>query len=56
MEIPIFEGGNLEVWIFRYGKYFSVYRFLEAEKLDVAAISFKEEALAWFQWGDRRRR
>ena len=47
MEIPIFEGGNLEVWIFRYGKFFSVYRLFEVERLDVAAINFKEEALAW---------
>ena len=46
VEIPIFERGNLEIWIFRYGKIFSVYRLFEAKRLDIAAISFKEEDLA----------
>ena len=55
-EMPIFEGGNFEVWIFRARKFFSVHRLFEAERLDVAAISFEGEAISWFQWDDRRRK
>ena len=49
MEMPTFEGGNLKGWIFRAEKFFSVHRLPEAERLDVAAINFEGEALAWFQ-------
>ena len=56
MEIPIFEEGNLEVWIFRHGKLFFVHRLFDAERLDVVAIDFEGEAFAWFQWDDCRRK
>ena len=35
--------------------FFSVHRLTEMEKLDMATLSFDSEALAWFQWEDRRR-
>ena len=47
---------NPEGWVFRAKKFFAMHRFTEAEKLDVAALSFEGEALAWFQWEDRHRR
>ena len=55
VEMPVFEGGNPEGWIFRAWKFFYVHRLTEAEKVDVAALSFDGEALAWFQWEDHRR-
>ena len=37
-------------------KFFSVHRLSKAKRHDVAAINFQGEALAWFQWDDRRRK
>ena len=51
----MFEGGNLEGWVFRVEKLFSIHRLTKMEKLDMATLSFDGEALAWFQWEDQRR-
>ena len=49
VEMPVFEGGNPEGWVFMVEKFFSIHRLTEMEKLDVATLSFDSEALAWFQ-------
>ncbi|EXB66634.1 hypothetical protein L484_024931 [Morus notabilis] len=54
LEMPLFEGDNPEGWLFRVERYFSVNRLTEEDKLSAAAICFKGDALAWFQWEDGR--
>ena len=41
---------------FQGRNFFSIQQFFEAEKINMAALSFDGQALAWFQWEDRRRR
>ena len=53
--MPVFEGGNPKGWVFRAEKFSSIHRLTEMESLDVATLSFDDEALAWFQWVDQRR-
>lgn len=52
--MPIFAGENPEGWIFRAKRYFVINRLTGAEKLEAAVISLDGDALAWFQWEDRR--
>ncbi|XP_024017591.1 uncharacterized protein LOC112090471 [Morus notabilis] len=54
VEMPVFDGENPDGWIFRAERYFSLNRLTDREKLDVAVVSLEGEALAWFQWEDRR--
>ena len=56
VEMPGFDGGNPEGWVFRAERFFFVHRLTDAEKLDVDAISFEGEALAWYQWEDESRK
>ena len=54
--MSVFEGGNPEGWVFRAKRFFSMHHLTKAEKIDVAALSFDSEALAWFQWENGRQR
>ena len=53
--MPVFEGWNLEGWIFQVELYFHDNHLTEIEKLAAATINLEGEALAWFQWEDGRR-
>lgn len=55
LEMPIFEGWNLEGRIFWVERYFTFHQLGDAEKLEAAAVSMEGEALNWFQWADGRR-
>ena len=54
--MSVFEGGNLEGWVVRAEILFSMHRLSKMEKLDVATLSFNDEAWAWFQWENKRRK
>ena len=54
IEMLVFEGGNPEGWVFHSENFFSMHQHSEMEKLDVATLSFDGEALAYFQWEDKR--
>ena len=54
VEVPVFEGGIPEGWIFRVEKFFSIHRLTNIEKLNMETLGFDGKALAWFQWEDRR--
>ena len=56
LEMPLFEGDDLDGWVFRAERYFAVNHLADAEKLDSVALCFKGAALAWFQWEQRRRK
>ena len=50
LEMPSFEGENLDEWIFRAKRYFTINQLSEEEKIELAALCFEAGALAWFQW------
>ena len=54
LELPFFDRSNPDGWIFKVDRYFSMGRFIEAEKVAAAAISMEGDALGWFQWEDGR--
>ena len=56
MEMLNFEGKNLDEWIFRTERYFSINQLSEKEKIKSTALCFEAGALAWFQWEARRKR
>ena len=55
LEMPIFEGWNLEGWIFCVERFFQGHGMTKKEKLVATTISLDGEALAWFQCEDGRR-
>ncbi|KAA0064313.1 transposon Tf2-1 polyprotein isoform X1 [Cucumis melo var. makuwa] len=48
VEMPIFNGEDLDSWLFRANKYFQIHKLTEFEKMIVATISFKEPMLNWY--------
>ncbi|WVZ05565.1 hypothetical protein V8G54_018911 [Vigna mungo] len=50
VELPVFEGGALRVWIGRAEKFFEVQKVAEEEKLEVAFISMEGYAGSWFRF------
>lgn len=49
LEMPIFEGWNLDGWIFRVERFFTAHQMSKDEKiLATTTISLYGEALAWF--------
>lgn len=55
LEMSIFYGDSPDGWIFRAKRYFSMNHLTNGEKVEVVAVCFEGEALAWFQWEDSRR-
>lgn len=52
--MPIFDGENLDGWIFRAKRYFSMNQLTDWEKLEAVTVCFLGKALAWYQWKDSR--
>ena len=52
LKLLVFEGMNLEGWIFRAEHYFAICRLREVDKLEAAVNSLDRKSLAWFQWAD----
>ena len=46
--MPIFNGENLDDWIFRVERYFSINRLTEVEKIVAVGVSVNGDALSWF--------
>ncbi|KAH9762992.1 hypothetical protein KPL70_001020 [Citrus sinensis] len=53
--MPLFDGSNLDGWILKAERYFSVNRLSNEEKLEAAIIAFEGDALLWYQWENRKR-
>lgn len=49
VKMPIFEGSDPDSWIFCADRYFQIHQLSEAEKLNVAVISFEGEAIEWYR-------
>lgn len=56
LELPLFDGGGPDGWIFRAERYFSINQMVEEEKLEATTMCLEGEALAWFQWEKKRRK
>ena len=52
LEMPVFEGWNLERWIVLDKRFFATHEMSEEEKIAATTISLDGEALTWFQWED----
>ena len=47
LELPIFEGVDLDSWIFRVERYFEINGLHADERLQAAMVCMKGEVLAW---------
>ncbi|KAA0042929.1 transposon Tf2-1 polyprotein isoform X1 [Cucumis melo var. makuwa] len=47
IEMPVFNGEDPDVWLFRVDRYFQIHRLTDCEKMIVATISFEGPALNW---------
>ena len=50
LELPIFEGSDLDGWIFRVEWYFEINGLRIDEKLRAVMVCMEGEALAWYNW------
>lgn len=50
IEIPVFDGENVESRVLRVEQYFELSDFTEGEKLRVVRMCFDREALTWYRW------
>lgn len=55
LEMPVFEGVGPDNWVLRVERYFSINHLTEDEKVEAVAVCFDGEALAWFQWEEKRK-
>ncbi|XP_023637590.1 uncharacterized protein LOC111830218 [Capsella rubella] len=53
IEMPVFEGTNVNSWLFRAERYFEFGSFTETEKIRLAYMSVEGPALCWFSLEDR---
>ncbi|KAL1213452.1 RNA-directed DNA polymerase-like protein [Cardamine amara subsp. amara] len=50
IEIPLFDGTNVDSWVVRVDQYFKLNEFSEEEKLQAVRMCFDDEALVWYRW------
>ena len=48
LELPIFDGTDLDGWVFRAERFFDLNVMLENVKLEATILSMEGEAIAWF--------
>ena len=56
LEMPLFEGDDLDGWIFRAEHYFAMTGMIDEEKIDATALCLEGAALSWFQWEEKWQR
>lgn len=56
MEMPVFNGTDLDSWLFRINRYFKIHELTDSEKSTVAVINFDELALDWYRSNDELER
>lgn len=54
LDMPVFDGSDPDGWVFWIERYFNVNRMTEEEKWEAAVVYLDGNALAWFQWKERR--
>lgn len=49
VEMPVFDGEQLNSWLFRAERYFDIHQLFDLEKITVTSISFMGAALHWYR-------
>lgn len=49
VEMPIFDGVDPDLWLFRVDRYFGIHKLTDSEKLTVTVINFEGAALDWYR-------
>lgn len=52
MDMPFSTREDPSGWVFRTERYFLFYRMMNSEKIQVAEMAMKGDALAWYRWQD----
>lgn len=55
LDFPFFFGEDPDGWVNKVERYFDVYQLSEKEKMGAASLGLEGDALAWFQWENKRR-
>ncbi|KAJ1404610.1 CLU domain [Sesbania bispinosa] len=50
LEIPLFSGDDVYVWVSRVERYFNLKGVLEQERLQAVMVALEGKALSWFCW------
>ena len=50
IDVPCFENGDPQGWIFKIQQYFDFQNATEEQRLWIAPLYFDGKALAWYQW------
>ena len=50
IDVPRYEGGDPQGWIFKIQQYFDFHNATEVQRLQIAPLYFDGKALAWYQW------
>ena len=54
VEMPIFNGDDLDSWLFCAERYFLIHKLTESEKITVSTISFEGPTLNWYRSQEER--
>lgn len=50
VEIPHFDGSEVEDWIFKLNEFFEFYRTPPEQKIQIASLHMEGATLSWYQW------
>ncbi|XP_024024277.1 uncharacterized protein LOC112092413 [Morus notabilis] len=53
VDVPRFDGANVEDWIYKIEKFFSLHHVAPAMRLTVVAFHLEGEPSTWYQWMER---
>ena len=55
LKIPIFSGENPDGWLLSAERFFDLHKYSEANRLETVVVTFKGDALLWYQWESKHR-
>lgn len=55
LEMPTFDGENLDAWLFRAELFFEIHQVKEFEKVNVVVVSFQKDIVDWYRWTNNRK-
>lgn len=50
LEMPVFLGVNLGLWLFRAKRYFEIHQLTKWKKITTTIINFDEYVVDWYRW------
>ena len=54
LELPYFNGQDVDDWILKAEKYFSYYQLSEKQKMEVSVVCLEGEAMMWCKYANQR--